>query len=971
MRFKTRLVLAAATVGVVGAFSLDGSAQQVGYSGGVYQQNFDSLPSTGYAGSTIPNVTTPFDLTQPFPTGVGAGAALSGWYAAHFVGAGTGANAMKFYTTNGADIQASIGGLGSFGATDSTERALGAFANTGNESRFGVKFVNNSATPITAFTVDYDVEQWSLASTTIDFRNTLEYAVGAADLNSGAYTMIGTADTNPGGGTWNAVLPGSATNATLDGNDPLNRTHKNFTVTGLNWQPGQSLFLRWNDVNDANIDAGLAIDNFSFVGATIGNVLTWKGTPNGTWNNLAANTPWLNGNNPAFYSDGDIVTFAAIPSNATITVDVGGVTPGSTTINNPANTYTFTGAAINGPLIKTGAGTAVFTSVNNFNTVNIAGGTVELQVSDALGLGAAVTLGDGTIKISTTDHTFSNALVVTGNGVISTSVPLTITGSVNGAQNTTLTIENTSNTPVLVPGLQDTPSAFAGGFHVKSGVVKFSGTTDTDMFNDATVLTVDAGATFDFGINGDSFGGLQGAGNIILTDTPGSFLNFRKAGDRTFSGIISGTTTNATSQGLHQAGGGVLTLTGKSTFVAPTTVSNGTILIGANVLNDTDSPLGHSSLPITMGLGGAATTPVSLLIGGAFEIQRPINIISNTNTVAITLGGTTDDNSVFSGPIDMGKSPRLTSVTTGNKAVTFSGPILASGPNAHGLTKIGTGVVVLSSPGNTYTGTTNVNEGTLRVTGSIATSVQTNVNNTGTYDAAAKQTLQALTINNGGTVKVTKGALTVGNNTTAAPLVIASATGETGTLDVTTNGLIVDYIAGNEAAALTAVRDQIIRGYNATAPGAGDGNWKGPGITSSNAGGNKAVGYAQASEIPLGAGNTFLGSVVDADAIVVRYTLTGDANLDGNVGFSDLVAVAQHYGVSDGSGRWVTGDFNFDGNVGFADLVAVAQNYGGALPASVPGATPAFAAALASVPEPSMLSLVGVGAMAMMRRRRR
>jgi hypothetical protein len=106
--------------------------------------------------------------------------------------------------------------------------------------------------------------------------------------------------------------------------------------------------------------------------------------------------------------------------------------------------------------------------------------------------------------------------------------------------------------------------------------------------------------------------------------------------------------------------------------------------------------------------------------------------------------------------------------------------------------------------------------------------------------------------------------------------------------------------------------------------------------------------------------------------VLVRFTLNGDANLDGSVGFADLVAVAQHYGTSDGSATWSTGDLNYDGNVGFADLVAVAQNYGGALPSAViPGASADFAndmaQAFGSVPEPGSLNIVALVALVLRR----
>lgn len=54
--------------------------------------------------------------------------------------------------------------------------------------------------------------------------------------------------------------------------------------------------------------------------------------------------------------------------------------------------------------------------------------------------------------------------------------------------------------------------------------------------------------------------------------------------------------------------------------------------------------------------------------------------------------------------------------------------------------------------------------------------------------------------------------------------------------------------------------------------------------------------------------------------------ILGDANGDGRVDFSDLVVLAQHYGVKTGA-TWADGDFNNDGAVGFSDLVTLAQGY--------------------------------------------
>src|SRR5206468_6433178 len=73
--------------------------------------------------------------------------------------------------------------------------------------------------------------------------------------------------------------------------------------------------------------------------------------------------------------------------------------------------------------------------------------------------------------------------------------------------------------------------------------------------------------------------------------------------------------------------------------------------------------------------------------------------------------------------------------------------------------------------------------------------------------------------------------------------------------------------------------------------------WTGAGITSSVAANDssKAVGFADAGVLLGAQGGTFLGVDVDGTAVIVTYTLLGDANLDRKVNFGDLVAVAQSY----------------------------------------------------------------------------
>ena len=142
-----------------------------------------------------------------------------------------------------------------------------------------------------------------------------------------------------------------------------------------------------------------------------------------------------------------------------------------------------------------------------------------------------------------------------------------------------------------------------------------------------------------------------------------------------------------------------------------------------------------------------------------------------------------------------------------------------------------------------------------------------------------------------------------------------------GLFDISDGALIYDYDEGNP---IDGFKDKIIQGYNG-------GNWQGLGIRSSTAAVTPSgcVGYADAANLFSTFPATFAGQSVDATTVLVRYTLAGDADLNRNVNFSDLLILAQNYGQS---GRaFGQGDFNYDGNVNFNDLLLQAQNYGSTL----------------------------------------
>lgn len=113
--------------------------------------------------------------------------------------------------------------------------------------------------------------------------------------------------------------------------------------------------------------------------------------------------------------------------------------------------------------------------------------------------------------------------------------------------------------------------------------------------------------------------------------------------------------------------------------------------------------------------------------------------------------------------------------------------------------------------------------------------------------------------------------------------------------------------------------------------------------------------------------NKWLAVTYAADGVHVTATSPGDTNVDGDVDFNDLVALAQSYNQS--SKTWSEGDFTGDGTVGFEDLVALAQSYGtgtNGLSAANFGSDWTLAQSL--VPEPASAILAAVMASILFRR---
>jgi hypothetical protein len=206
---------------------------QVIFLGGTYSQNFDTLASSGSSNPWVNNTTLP------------------GWYStrtSYEADDGTGSTG-NFYSYGG-------------GTTNPiTDRALGSItSNPLPNITYGIQILNSTNSTIESFDLSYFGEQWRNSGGNTGNRLEFSYLV----TSSAANELIGTGYTAVPSLDFNSIIVGAPA-TTLDGNAPQNRTLVSGTVSGLGWDPGEYLWLRWVDNKlPGTPNNGLAIDNLNF-----------------------------------------------------------------------------------------------------------------------------------------------------------------------------------------------------------------------------------------------------------------------------------------------------------------------------------------------------------------------------------------------------------------------------------------------------------------------------------------------------------------------------------------------------------------------------------------------------------------------------------------------------------------------------------------------------------------------------------
>jgi hypothetical protein len=105
----------------------------------------------------------------------------------------------------------------------------------------------------------------------------------------------------------------------------------------------------------------------------------------------------------------------------------------------------------------------------------------------------------------------------------------------------------------------------------------------------------------------------------------------------------------------------------------------------------------------------------------------------------------------------------------------------------------------------------------------------------------------------------------------------------------------------------------------------GNGSWSGPGILTSTLDADRLFTLG----IMLNSNNgnpvklSFAGQSVDANSILVGYTLTGDSDLDGDVDSDDYAHIDSSFASQLENPTFADGDFNYSGSINSDDYFAI------------------------------------------------
>lgn len=686
---------------------------QVATAAGYTFQGFGTVRAVGGVEKTGAGplaVNLPLTVEGGISIGAGSFTVGDGASSGSFVGDVTLGSAGSRLVLNRADDVTNIGGVGGIGEV--VKRGAGTATVAGRSSYSGLTNVEAGTLRLGgAFSGVGGVTVASTAGLTLDFASVPEtVAVPTLSLGAGG-TALGFELTSAGVPASPLVSVTSSGGLRLNGG---NHTIAVGSTQGLD--PGTFTLI---DYDGTAISSGFSLVSLpkrvagSLVYDTANTrinlqvtgieTVRWTGSVSDTWDvgtdvNVGGTQNWVtaSGGTPTNFVDGDRVLFNDSASQFSVSL-AQTVAPGSVTVNNSSQNYTFGGSGKisgNGSLTKTGTGTLTFLTDNTYTGgTTVSAGTLQLGDGGAAGnVAGTVNVASGaTVRVQRGTTTIAAGFAGTGNVVfqgtgVTNQSSFTLNGDSSSFSGPMEVNVGRLNTGTNVNALGTGPITVTDGGQVFVTTATFS--------NPITI----AGDGWAQGGTGTKFGALrvfQGAnwaGDVTLA------ANARISGGLS-NGIVSGKISGPHRVEFGPAGqAGVVTLTNPGNDY-----SGGTLIAGGSLLIKAATALSTGPVAIT------STVNDSL----AFEFGD-----GSSETVAndISLPVLTTATRVFT----------IRGSPTQPTSVTLAGRI--SGGSADSILRMGdtavvgnhNSVLILDNPGNTFAGTVNVFRGTVGFTSNAA-----------------------------------------------------------------------------------------------------------------------------------------------------------------------------------------------------------------------------------------------------------
>ena len=570
---------------------------------------------------------------------------------------------------------------------------------------------------------------WSGSNTTWNSGGTGGNWSGAAVPNStSALAQLGTGTANPDLGG-NRTLNGLRFAA---GAQAYNITGTGSTLTMDSPVTGGIAFIQQQATNNQTMSfSTLALNKNTVVDITAAGNLTISSAITGATNlvkdGTGAGRLILTGSNTGF-TGGVFVNNGILQAANTNALGTG-----TATVYDGATLELAGGIAPTNAVSVTGAGFGGIGAIHNASGANTLSGTITATgATSIVADGTSLTL-SGNLTGTNQDLTFAGtgnlnvARITTGTG----NVTLNGTGTVtfNGTTNANTYTGTTSvNSGTLILNKSAGTNAIAGDLVIGDGVGAASSTTvqlgAANQIANTSQVTVNSDGRFDLNGKTETVGSISGSGLIDNTSATATTLTVGDTSVTTFTGTIQDT---GGALALYKQGTGKLTLTGNNNYSGNTTLANGIIAVQSN------TALGTSTLIVNSGgnleVAGGITVANAMFLNGN-GTQANDGAIQST-AGANTLGGAGNITLQSASRIQADSGSSLTvakDIVGTGMGITFGGGgnIVVTGNIATGtagtLTKDGSGYLVLNptANGNTFTGATAINDGTLEIQKSSA-----------------------------------------------------------------------------------------------------------------------------------------------------------------------------------------------------------------------------------------------------------